>query len=318
MTPRVPEVVEAARALGARALVLDGEAIALRRTGGRMALPGDRGAASASDELRATIPLPSSSTCCTSTARTCWTGRCASAPPPWTRSCPPAARPARGGRRSRRRRGASRRRARGRTRGRDGQVARRAVRRRAARRRWVKVKPVHTLDLVVLAAEWGHGRRRGRLSNLHLGARDPEKGGWVMLGKTFKGLTDEMLAWQTERLLALASAGRPCRARSSGAVVEIAFDGVQRSPRYPGGVALRFARVALREDKPAPRRTRSTWSAHSPSVSAERRRARGGGGANARLASKPASSGLAASPSTAGNAGRACRPSTRRSAAHRR
>jgi ATP-dependent DNA ligase I len=118
---------------------------------------------------------------------------------------------------------------------------------------WIKVKPRHTLDLVVLAVEWGHGRRNGWLSNLHLGARDPETGGWVMLGKTFKGLTDELLTWQTARLLELEDHRddwtvyvRP------ELVVEIAFDGVQRSPRYPGGVALRFARVLrYREDKPA-------------------------------------------------------------------
>jgi ATP-dependent DNA ligase I len=116
---------------------------------------------------------------------------------------------------------------------------------------WLKVKPVHTLDLVVLAAEWGHGRRRGWLSNLHLGARDPSSGGFVMLGKTFKGLTDEMLTWQTRRLLELETSRddwtvyvRP------ELVVEIAFDGVQRSTRYPGGVTLRFARVLrYREDK---------------------------------------------------------------------
>ena len=116
---------------------------------------------------------------------------------------------------------------------------------------WIKVKPRHTLDLVVLAVEWGHGRRSGWLSNLHLGARDPDTGGFVMLGKTFKGLTDELLAWQTSRLLALESRRdaytvyvRP------ELVVEIAFDGVQRSPRYPGGLALRFARVLrYREDK---------------------------------------------------------------------
>ena len=108
---------------------------------------------------------------------------------------------------------------------------------------WVKVKPRHTLDLVVLAAEWGHGRRRGWLSNLHLGARDPD-GGWVMLGKTFKGLTDAMLAWQTERLqeLAVDSSDWVVHVRPE-LVVEVAFDGVQTSPRYPGGMALRFARV---------------------------------------------------------------------------
>ena len=116
---------------------------------------------------------------------------------------------------------------------------------------WLKVKPAHTLDLVVLAAEWGHGRRRGFLSNLHLGARDGD--GWAMLGKTFKGLTDALLAWQTERLLALETH----RDRSTvhvrpELVVEIAFDGVQRSTRYPSGLALRFARVRrYREDKTA-------------------------------------------------------------------
>ncbi|NYD59255.1 DNA ligase-1 [Nocardioides marinisabuli] len=117
---------------------------------------------------------------------------------------------------------------------------------------WVKVKPVHTLDLVVLAVEWGSGRRRGKLSNLHLGARDPE-GGFVMLGKTFKGMTDEMLDWQTERFLALEThrEGHVVHVRPEQ-VVEIAIDGVQRSTRYPGGVALRFARVVrYRDDKTA-------------------------------------------------------------------
>ena len=116
---------------------------------------------------------------------------------------------------------------------------------------WLKVKPAHTLDLVVLAAEWGHGRRTGRLSNLHLGARDPA-GGYVMLGKTFKGMTDEMLAWQTEQLLGLETGrdGHVVHVRPE-LVVEIAFDGVQTSPRYPGGMALRFARVkGYRPDKP--------------------------------------------------------------------
>jgi DNA ligase 1 len=129
---------------------------------------------------------------------------------------------------------------------------------------WIKVKPRHTLDLVILAAEWGHGRRRGVLSNLHLGARDPETGSMIMLGKTFKGLTDEMLAWQTGKLLELAepAAQAPAEAdrrRAHGVVwvrpelvVEIAFDGVQASSRYPGGLALRFARVLrYRPDKKA-------------------------------------------------------------------
>jgi DNA ligase-1 len=117
---------------------------------------------------------------------------------------------------------------------------------------WLKVKPVHTLDLVVLAVEHGSGRRRGWLSNLHLGARDPE-GGFVMLGKTFKGLTDEMLKWQTEylRSIAIDDNGWVVHVRPE-LVVEIAFDGVQTSPRYPGGVALRFARVLRhRPDKRA-------------------------------------------------------------------
>ena len=117
---------------------------------------------------------------------------------------------------------------------------------------WLKVKRAHTLDLVVLAAEWGHGRRRGWLSNLHLGARD-EAGGWVMLGKTFKGMTDALLEWQTHELLA--------RERSRDhytvfvrpeLVVEIAFNDLQESPQYPGGIALRFARVkGYRHDKGA-------------------------------------------------------------------
>jgi ATP-dependent DNA ligase I len=147
---------------------------------------------------------------------------------------------------------------------------------------WIKVKPRHTLDLVVLAAEWGHGRRRGLLSNLHLGARDPATGGLVMLGKTFKGLTDEMLAWQTARLLELADPPRPPvpeaeRAQQYGVVrvrpelvAEIAFDGVQVSRRYPGGVALRFARVLrYRPDKTAAQAdtidaVRAVWGPDEP------------------------------------------------------
>jgi ATP-dependent DNA ligase I len=124
---------------------------------------------------------------------------------------------------------------------------------------WIKVKPRTTLDLVILAAEWGHGRRTGWLSNLHLGARDPETGRFVMLGKTFKGLTDAMLTWQTQRLLSLSDGAEAASARPYGVVrvrpelvAEIAFDGVQASRRYPGGVTLRFARVLrYREDKTA-------------------------------------------------------------------
>ncbi|HPZ49810.1 MAG TPA: ATP-dependent DNA ligase [Propionibacteriaceae bacterium] len=118
---------------------------------------------------------------------------------------------------------------------------------------WTKVKPRHTLDLVVLAVERGSGRRVGTLSNIHLGARDPETGGFVMLGKTFKGMTDAMLAWQTERFTELAvDAGEWVVTVRPEQVVEIAFDGLQRSSRYPGGLALRFARVLrYRDDKTA-------------------------------------------------------------------
>lgn len=117
---------------------------------------------------------------------------------------------------------------------------------------WLKVKPVHTLDLVVLAVEWGSGRRTGKLSNIHLGAKDPAGDGFVMLGKTFKGMTDTMLEWQTARFLSLADGPTDSyvvRVRPEQ-VVEIAVDGVQGSTRYPGGMALRFARVVrYRDDK---------------------------------------------------------------------
>lgn len=116
---------------------------------------------------------------------------------------------------------------------------------------WLKIKRAHTLDLVVLAAEWGHGRRRGWLSNVHLGARDPANGGYVMLGKTFKGMTDAMLEWQTQRLkeLELAHDAYTVYVRPE-LVVEVAFNDIQASPHYPGGLALRFARVKhYRPDK---------------------------------------------------------------------
>jgi DNA ligase-1 len=116
---------------------------------------------------------------------------------------------------------------------------------------WLKIKRVHTLDLVVLGAEWGNGRRTGKLSNLHLGALDPATGEYIMLGKTFKGLTDAVLTWQTQEFLA-----REIR-RDAGTVyirpelvVEIAFSDLQASSRYPGGLALRLARVKrYRDDK---------------------------------------------------------------------
>jgi DNA ligase-1 len=139
--------------------------------------------------------------------------------------------------------------------GHEGAMAKAIQGKYAAGRRgqaWIKVKLARTLDLVVLAAEWGHGRRKGTLSNLHLGARD-EAGGFVMLGKTFKGMTDEMLAWQTGKFLELEVARdaytvyvRP------ELVVEVAFNEIQESPQYPGGLALRFARVKrYRTDKSA-------------------------------------------------------------------
>jgi DNA ligase-1 len=138
-------------------------------------------------------------------------------------------------------------------RGHEGVVVKATASPYAAGRRgasWFKVKPVHTLDLVVLAVERGHGRRTGKLSNLHLGARDDD-GSFVMLGKTFKGLTDALLDWQTERLtaLALTDDGYTVTVRPE-LVVEIAYDGIQTSPRYPAGLTLRFARVLrYREDK---------------------------------------------------------------------
>jgi DNA ligase-1 len=137
--------------------------------------------------------------------------------------------------------------------GHEGVMVKGAFSRYEAGRRgsaWRKVKPVRTLDLVVLGAEWGHGRRQGWLSNLHLGARGPD-GGFVMVGKTFKGLTDELLAWQTGRLLDIETGreGIVVHVRPE-LVVEIALDGVLTSDRYPGGVSLRFARVRrYRPDK---------------------------------------------------------------------
>ncbi|MVA74770.1 ATP-dependent DNA ligase [Auraticoccus sp. F435] len=147
--------------------------------------------------------------------------------------------------------------------GHEGVVVKASTGRWEAGRRggaWVKVKPRHTVDLVVLAVEHGSGRRSGLLSNIHLGARDPRTGGFVMLGKTFKGMTDEMLAWQTERFRSLAVEDSPWVVERGPwvvplrpeQVVEIAFDGVQRSTRYPAGMALRFARVLrYRDDKTA-------------------------------------------------------------------
>jgi DNA ligase-1 len=139
--------------------------------------------------------------------------------------------------------------------GHEGVVVKDAGSSYAAGRRggaWRKVKPVRTYDLVVLGAEWGHGRRHGWLSNLHLGARDPA-GGFVMVGKCFKGLTDELLEWQTKALLERETGRRGIAVLvRPELVIEIALDGVQTSTRYPGGIALRFARVKrYRPDKDA-------------------------------------------------------------------
>jgi DNA ligase-1 len=254
VTARVPEIVAAARALHTRSVVLDGEAIALaddgtprpfQVTGARVATRGARGDVPLTPFFFDVLHLDGADLL-TATAVDRWAALETVAPQGLrvprivTADADEAQRffddtVARGH---------------------EGVVAKSlgapydAGRRGAA---WLKVKPRHTLDLVVLAAEWGHGRRRGWLSNLHLGARDPATGGWVMLGKTFKGLTDELLAWQTERFLAIEESRDDWQVFvRPEVVVEIAFDGVQTSPRYPGGVALRFARVLrYRDDKTA-------------------------------------------------------------------
>jgi DNA ligase-1 len=268
ITPRVPEVTEAVRALDAHSLVLDGEVVALRR-GGRpqpfQVTAGRVGSQVDIDRQRAEVPLtpfffdllhldgrdlidaPASER--NSLMATVLPGELLV---PRTVSGDVATVEAFFSDAV--------------ARGHEGVVVKSLDAPYTAGRRggdWIKVKPRHTLDLVVLAAEWGHGRRRGWLSNLHLGARDPATGGLVMLGKTFKGLTDQMLRWQTERLLDLADPAAPQPAGDRRAaygvlrvrpqlVVEVAFDGVQASSRYPGGLALRFARVIrYRQDKDA-------------------------------------------------------------------
>ena len=261
ITDRVPEVVEAVAALPAHTLVLDGEAIALtpdgrarpfQETGARTASRVDVAA------LREAVPLTSyffdllhvdGEDLVDSPGRERFARLAAELPPglvvPRTITTDPDE--------------ARRLFAEVVAAGHEGVVVKSldapydAGRRGAA---WVKVKPRHTLDLVVLAVEWGSGRRQGWLSNIHLGARDPATGSFVMLGKTFKGMTDEMLAWQTERFTELATSPTD---RSSYVVtvrpeqvVEIAFDGIQTSTRYPAGMALRFARVLrYRDDKTA-------------------------------------------------------------------
>jgi DNA ligase-1 len=255
VTARVPEVVEAALALPARTLILDGEAIALRPDGRPhpFQVTGSRFGSRAG---RADVPLTALFFDVLHAD-----GADVLDAPAARRAEVLAAVVPEAGRVPRRvvedAAGAEAMLADALARGHEGVVVKSLEAPYAAGRRgaaWLKVKPVHTLDLVVLAAEWGHGRRRGWLSNLHLGARDDAvPGRFVMLGKTFKGLTDAMLAWQTERLLELAvdRSDWVVTVRPE-LVVEIAFDGVQTSPRYPGGVALRFARVLRhRPDKPA-------------------------------------------------------------------
>lgn len=258
VTPAVPELVEAARALPAQRLILDGEAIALRPDGsplpfqttmkrfgrkrdvaglqaelplvgqffdclyldGEMLLdrPGRERLAALDAIVPASLRIPR-----------CITGERAEAEEFYDQAL---------------------------SRGHEGLMAKSLDAPYDAGGRglgWLKLKPAHTLDLVVLAAEWGAGRRQGWLSNLHLGARDPEHGGFVMLGKTFKGLTDELLAWQTRHFQAIAvgQEGHVVHVRPE-TVVEIAFSDVQASPHYPGGMALRFARVKrYRPDKRA-------------------------------------------------------------------
>ena len=264
VTHRLADVVDAVRAFPSDDFVLDGEALGLDDDDRPRRFQDSMSSFGADATRRRCRPgcARSSSTVCGATASTCSTIRCASGAlisssssgrlrcrrsPPTTRTPRPRSSP---------RRIAT---------GHEGVMVKAVGSRYEAGRRgkaWVKVKPVHTLDLVVLGAEWGHGRRRGWLSNLHLGARDAATAGFVMVGKTFKGLTDELLTWQTARLQELVAdeRGHTVFVRPE-LVVEIAVDGVQSSTRYPGGVALRFARVRrYREDKAPTTPTPSTRS----------------------------------------------------------
>ena len=259
ITDRVPEVVEATLALPAGALILDGEAIALRADGRPLPFQvtaGRVGSRGETDRLRAAVPLSpvffdilhaDGADLLDEPGELRVAALAGIVPEPLRigRIVANGVEPARAFLAEALRHGH------------EGVVVKSLATPYEAGRRgggWLKVKPRHTLDLVVLAAEWGHGRRRGWLSNLHLGARDTAGPGFVMLGKTFKGLTDQMLAWQTERLreLAVTPLDQWVVQVRPELVVEIAFDGVQRSPRYPGGLALRFARVkGYRTDKSA-------------------------------------------------------------------
>ncbi|HET7397881.1 MAG TPA: ATP-dependent DNA ligase [Intrasporangium sp.] len=257
VTDRMPEITEALAALPVRRAVLDGEVVALRPDGRPepFQVTGARTASSADPaRLRREVPLTpyffdvlhlDGADLLDAPAAARWDRLVATVPPGWlvarTTTADVGAAEAFFARQV--------------AAGHEGVVVKDLRVPYAAGRRgagWVKVKPRHTLDLVVLAVEWGSGRRHGWLSNIHLGARDATTGQLVMLGKTFKGMTDEMLRWQTVRFLTLETSrsGHVVHVRPEQ-VVEIAFDGVQRSTRYPGGMALRFARVVrYRDDKP--------------------------------------------------------------------
>jgi DNA ligase-1 len=258
VTDRMPEITEGLAALGVTAAVLDGEVIALRPDGRPepFQVTGARTASTADPErLREEVPLSpfffdllhlDGEDLVDAPARERWRRLAETVPSSWLVAHTVTADPEQAQAFFAERVAA----------GHEGVIVKDPALPYAAGRRgpgWVKVKPRHTLDLVVLAVEWGSGRRQGWLSNIHLGARDAETGELVMLGKTFKGMTDEMLRWQTERFLELETSrsGHVVRLRPEQ-VVEVAFDGVQRSSRYPGGMALRFARVLrYRDDKPA-------------------------------------------------------------------
>ncbi|NUR16535.1 MAG: ATP-dependent DNA ligase [Dermatophilaceae bacterium] len=267
VTDRMPEITEALESLDVETLVLDGEVIALGERGRPQPfqVTGARTASSADVErLRDEVPLTpfffdllhlDGDDLLDEPAATRWARLATTVPPAWLVPRELTDDPERAQEFFADLVAA----------GHEGVVVKDPALPYAAGRRgpgWVKVKPRHTLDLVVLGVEWGSGRRRGWLSNIHLGARDADTGDLVMLGKTFKGMTDEMLAWQTERFSGLAVDPADVEAGRSGQqwgvvplrpeqVVEIAFDGVQRSSRYPGGMALRFARVLrYRDDKP--------------------------------------------------------------------
>ena len=257
VTAAVPEVSDAARALPAAELILDGEVIALRADGAPQTFQSTMqrfGRKLDVDRLRAELPLTPFFFDCLYVDGTALIDQpqidrfrtLASMAPSLT--VPSLVRPTR--------EEAVRFVDETLKRGHEGVMVKALGSSYAAGRRgrhWVKIKVARTLDLVVLAAEWGHGRRKGWLSNLHLGARDPVSAGFVMLGKTFKGMTDQMLAWQTTRFLELEVARDACTVYlRPEVVVEIAFNDLQQSPQYPGGLALRFARVKrYRPDKTA-------------------------------------------------------------------